>query len=245
MGFFTVSFQHWLMGTFSYIACFFTYCISSSRPFRTKTGSNHPPLASSRYFPSRIDFSSCRICPPSLLRLRLFSIWSGQVKKGPNLCSTCYVHRGGCVVCVANLLPKARARQAKAILRGHINRKFPRGRQPVAEDQFADLRVHVVSSPRLDRSTRLAICGLFVKKLSRSPSRLSLALPSAWKTSCLHSKRIMHRERELRCVATEIVQEPGSSLICSWYKTVQNSMHLPYPMTSFGRFLRISHKISR
>ena len=41
-------------------------------------------------------------------------------------------------------------------------------------------------SRRLDPSTHL------VRKLTRSPSRLSLASPSAWKTSCLHSKRIMH-----------------------------------------------------
>ena len=31
MGFFPVSFQHRLMGTLSYTACFFTYCISSTR----------------------------------------------------------------------------------------------------------------------------------------------------------------------------------------------------------------------
>ena len=60
-------------------------------------------------------------------------------------------------------------------------------------------------------STRLAICGLFVRKLTRSPSCLSLASPCAWKTSCLHSKPHHARKRELRCVATEIVQEPGSS----------------------------------
>ena len=48
------------------------------------------------------------------------------------------------------------------------------------------------SSRRLDPSTRLAICGLFVRKLTRSQSRLSLPSPSKWKTSCLHSKRIMH-----------------------------------------------------
>ena len=39
-----VLFQHWLMGIFSYTACFFTCCISSSRAFRTKTGSNHLPF---------------------------------------------------------------------------------------------------------------------------------------------------------------------------------------------------------
>ena len=38
----------------------------------------------------------------------------------------------------------------------------------------------------------------------------SLALPIAWKTSCMHSKRIMHK-RELQCIATEVVQEPSSS----------------------------------
>ena len=65
-------------------------------------------------------------------------------------------------------------------------------------------------SRRLDPSTRLAVCGLFVRKLARPPSRLSLASLSAWKTSCRHSKRIMHG-RELRCDATEIVQEPGFS----------------------------------
>ena len=75
MGFLPVSFQHGLMVTFSYTACFFTYCISSSRAFRTKTGSNHSPLASSQHFPSRIEFSSCTVCPSSLLRLRFFRIW--------------------------------------------------------------------------------------------------------------------------------------------------------------------------
>ena len=36
---------------------------------------------------SRIEFSSFTICPPSLFRLRLFSIWEGQVE-GPDLFST-------------------------------------------------------------------------------------------------------------------------------------------------------------
>ena len=81
-------------------------------------------------------------------------------------------------------------------------------RQLVAEDPRRSQKSRF--SRRLAPSTFLAICGLFVRKLTRSPSRVSLALPSAWKTSCLHSKRIMHgRERELQCVATEV---PGSSL---------------------------------
>ena len=36
MGFFPVSFQHWLKGTFSHTACYYTYCISSSRAFPTR-----------------------------------------------------------------------------------------------------------------------------------------------------------------------------------------------------------------
>ena len=32
-------------------------------------------------------------------------------------------------------------------------------------------------------------------------------------------------------------------LICSWCTTLQNSLHLPRPMASFGCLLRISHKI--
>ena len=135
MGFFPVSFQHWLMGTFSYTACFFTYCISSSRAFRTKTGSNHPPLASSQYFPSRIEFSSCRICPPSLLRLRFFSIW-GVKSKG----LTC-VPLAMCIVeevCPASPICCRRPSQ-------------------ISESRF---------SRRLVLSTRLAICGLFVREAS-------------------------------------------------------------------------------
>ena len=92
-----VFFQHWLMGTFSYTACFFTYASPLHASSEQRLA---PSLASSQYFPSRIEFSSC-----------------------------------------------------------------------------------------------LAICGPFVRKLTPSP-RLSLALPNVWKTSCLHSKRIMHgRER--------------------------------------------------
>ena len=54
-----------------------------------------------------------------------------------------------------------------------------------------------------------------MRKLTRSPSHLSLC------------------------------KNQAPLLICSCYKTAQDSMHLPHPMTSFGHFLRISHKISR
>ena len=53
--------QHWMIGFFeSFIACCFTCCISSSRAFRTKTGSNHPPLT----FPLRSNSA-----PPQSVRL--------------------------------------------------------------------------------------------------------------------------------------------------------------------------------
>ena len=104
----------------------------------------------------------------------------GHVER-PDLCSTCYVHRGRCVACITNLLPKTLADL----------------RSPDSHD--------VWSVPPFWQYV-----GLFVKKLTRSPSRLSLASPSAWKTSRLHSKRIMH-PRELQCIATEVVQEPGST----------------------------------
>ena len=164
---------------FHYTACFFTCCISSSPTFRTKIGSNCPPLASSQCFPSQIEFSSCTICPPSLLRLRLFNIW--RVKSNDLTC----VPRAMCIV--ADVWPASPT--------------CCRRPSQISEPK---------SSRRLDPSTRLEICRLFVRKLTRSQSRLSLASPSKWKTSCMHSKRIMHG-RELLCVAAEIVQEPDSS----------------------------------
>ena len=179
MGFFPVSFQHWLMGTFSYTACFFTYCISSSRAFRTKTGSNHPPLASSQYFPSRIEFSSCKICPPSLLRLRFFSIWGCQVE-GSHLCSTCYVHRRRSVSCVVNLLPKT----------------------------LADLGVQILSSfgSFHPSGNMWAVCeevhSFSVSLISCVTKRVEDIMPAL---QAYHA-----RKRELRCVATEIMQEPSS-----------------------------------
>ena len=89
MGFFPVSFQHWLMGTFSYTACFFTYCISSSRSLSNRIQLTH---------------NLSTITPPTALLQNL-----GCQVEGFDLCSTCYVHRGGCVVCAANLLRKTLA----------------------------------------------------------------------------------------------------------------------------------------
>ena len=45
----------------------------------------------------------------------------------------------------------------------------------------------------LDPSTRQAMCGLFVRKLTHPLFCLFPGSPIAWKTSCMHSKRIMHR----------------------------------------------------
>ena len=94
-------------------------------------------------------------------------------------------------------------------------------------------------SRRLDPSTRLAICGLFVRKAHSSSVLPVSCVTKRGKTSCLHFKRVMNEKRELRCIATEIVHQ-ATLLICSWYKTVQNSLQRPDPMTSFGRFLRIT-----
>ena len=66
------------------------------------------------------------------------------------------------------------------------------------------------------------------------------------------------RKGELRCIATEIVQEPSSSpaLLMAQDCTEQNAPPPtfplrgvasvePAPMTSFGRFSRINHHTSR
>ena len=78
---------------------------------------------------------------------------------------------------------------------------------------------------------------VFVRKLTRPPSRLPLALPSTWKTSCLHSKRIMHGRESCDASPLRSSRNQARLLIYSWYKTVQNSLHLPYPMSTFWAFL--------
>ena len=185
MGFVLVAFWRWVTETFSHTACFFTYCISSSRAFRIKAGSNHPPLTSSQYFPSRIEFSSCTICPPSLLRLRLFSIW-GVKSTG--------------LVCVP---------LAKCIMADVWPSLPPCCRRP---SQISEARFYRL----LDPSTRLAICGLFVRKFTRPPSRLPLASPSAWKTSCLNSKRTMHGRESCDATPLGSCKNQAPLLICSW-----------------------------
>ena len=179
MGFLPVSFQHWHMGTFSYTACFFTYCISSSRAFRTKTESNHPPLASSQYLQSnRIQLlhNLSTFTPPTALLQNL-----GCQVEGPDLCSTCCVHRGGCVVCVADLLPKT----------------------------LADLNVQILATIGAFHlsgnmwAVREEAHSFSVTPVSSVTERVEDIMPA------LQAKHA--RERELRCIATEVVQEPGSS----------------------------------
>ena len=205
MGFFPVSFQHWLMGTFSYTACFFTYCISSSRAFRTKTGFNSP-LASSQYFLSRIEFSSCTNLSTFTHPTALLQYWVCQVE-GLDLSSTRHVHQSRCVTCVANLLPKT----------------------------LADLRVQILTT--IGAFHLNGNMWAVREKLTRSPSRLSLALLSAWKTSCLHSKRIMHGRESCDASPLRSCKNQVPLLICSWYKTVEKSMQLAISDDKLRAFL--------
>ena len=134
--------------------------------------------------PSRIEFRSCTICPPSLLRLRLFSIFlergGGQVE-GPDLCSARHVHHGRCVAYVANFLPKT----------------------------FSDLGIQILSTfgsfhpPGNMWAVREEALSFSTTPVSCVTKRVEDVMPAL---QAYHA-----RERELRCVATEIVQEPGSS----------------------------------
>ena len=196
IGFFPVSFQHWLKGTLSCTARRAPTTLLWHRPSTFPLGSNSAP---------------CRTCPPSLLRLCLFSIWRGQVE-GPDLSSSCCVHRGGCVACVADLLPKT-----LADLRGQILTTI--GAFHLSGNMWA---------------VREEAHSCSVTPVSCVTKRVEDIMPAL---QAYHA-----RERELQCIATEVMQEPGSS---SDLLMVQNSTHLPYPMTNFRRFLRISHNISR
>ena len=86
---------------------FFTSRVASAphAPTESRQDPTIPRLPSSQYLPSRIEFSSCVICPPSLRRLRLSSNW--RVK--PKVCSTRHVHQGSCVVHVACFLAETLA----------------------------------------------------------------------------------------------------------------------------------------
>ena len=107
----------------------------------------------------------------------------GQVE-GPDLCSTCNVHSGGCVACAANMLPKT----------------------------LADLRVMILTT-----------IGVFHFSGNMWAVRQEAHTFSVTPVSCVTKSvedimpalQACHaRKRELQCVATEIVQEPGSSLGC-------------------------------
>ena len=110
----------------------------------------------------------------------------GRQVDGPGLCSTRQVHHGGCVPYVANLLPKT----------------------------LADLGVQILSTcGSLHPSGKMWAVR---EELTRPPSRLSLASPSAWKTSCLHSKRIMHGRESCDVSPLRSSRNQTPLLICSW-----------------------------
>ena len=98
--FLPVSPQHWLMESFSYTACFSTYCIYYTRALRTRTRSSQPLLTSSQNLPSRIEFSSCTICPPVLRQYQV---------DGAGSCFIRQVHQDDFVVHVAHLLAETLA----------------------------------------------------------------------------------------------------------------------------------------
>ena len=136
-------------------------------------------------FPPGSSFSTCTICPPSLLRLRFFNIWRDK-SKGLT-----------CVPLVMYIMADV-----------WLTSSTCRSRNPDLLD------VWILPSVRqnVDCSWGSSLVFPHVRKLTGSPSRLSHASASARKTSCLHTKRVMHGiERELRHVVTEIVQKSDSS----------------------------------
>ena len=180
MGFFPVSFQHWLIGTFSYTACarlpnqdwiqpssfgiVQVFSLSDRIQLLHNLSTFTPPTAPLQYL---VVKSAGLTCVPLALRI-VEDAWPAS----PTCC---------------------------------------RRPSQMSESRF---------SRRLEPSTFLTICGLFVRKLTRSPSHLSLALPSAWKEGIMHGRESCN-ELPLRSCMNQ-----APLLICSWYKTVQNSMHL-------------------
>ena len=157
MEFFPVSFQHWLMGTFS---------------------NNASSLRAASPLHARIQVlqNLSTFTPPTALLQN-----SGCQVERPDLCSTCCVHRGGCAVCVVNLLPKS----------------------------LADLRVQI-----------LATVGAFhfsgnmwaVREEAHSFSVTPVSCVTKRVGDIMPALQAYHaRERELLCIATQVVQEPSSS----------------------------------
>ena len=80
----------------------------SSRASRITTGSNHPLLTSSQYFPSRITINSCTVNTRSLRRLRFFKYSGGEVNRARRH-FVFSVHKARMVVNVTYLLAKTLA----------------------------------------------------------------------------------------------------------------------------------------
>ena len=209
MGFVPVSFQDWLTGTLSYTACFFTHCISSPRAFRIKTGSR----------PSSFDIVLVLALSDRVQLLHKLSAFTpptahlqylGSHVDGAGLCSTREVHHCGC---------------------GLRRQSCWRRHSQILESRF---------SRRLD-SLHFSIGNMWTdckEAYSSSVTPVSLRHPRAWTTSCLHSNRSHARKRELRSVATENVQEPGSycDLLMVQDCTEQYALD-QHPTTSFGALL--------
>ena len=68
------------------------------------------------------------------------------------------------------------------------------------------------------------VANLLPKAFGRSRRRLDPFI-RARKTSCVHSKRIAHGRESRDASPLRSCRNQAPLLICSWYKTVQNSMH--------------------
>ena len=168
MGFFPVSFQPWLMGSiFARRVLLYVMHLLLTRPQNQDW-----------------TFDIVSLLYPQSVRLhssnRASSIDGTQVD-GPGLCSTRQVHHGGCVACVANLLPKT----------------------------FADLRVQILTTfGSCHPSGKMwTVCeeaySSSVSPVSCVTERVGDIMPAL---QAHHAQM-----RKLRCVATVIVQEPSSS----------------------------------
>ena len=113
-----------------------------------------------------------------------------------------YVHRGECVVCVANLLQKT----------------------------IADLEIQMLSTFGSFHPSGEEAHSFSITPVSCVTKRVEDIMPAL---QAYHA-----RERE-SCDASPLrpCKNQAPLLICSWCKIVQNSMHLPYPMTSVRRLL--------
>ena len=105
MGFFAVSFQHWLMGTFSYTS------LRTASPPHAPSESRLDPPSSFDIVPvlSLLERIQLLHCVSAFTPLTASLQYLGNQVDGPGLCSARQVHNGRCVAYVANVLPKTLA----------------------------------------------------------------------------------------------------------------------------------------